>query len=244
MNKLFDLTGKVAVITGASGFLGRYFVEGLKLSGATVLGLDINPPADILDITDEKAINEWVNKTVKKYQHIDVLVNNAANQSTNFTSMENFPLSEWEQEIKVNLTGTFLMSRAVGLQMVKQNQGSIINLASIHGLQAPDFSVYESTKIKGSPLVYTVTKAGIIGMTKYLASYWGKYQVRVNALIPGGVENNQDKNFIQNYSKKVPLKRMAKPEDLIGAIIFLASDASTYITGLNLVVDGGLTSKA
>lgn len=238
MTKLFDLTGKVAVVTGASGFLGRHFVKALEQAGARVIGVDVKSPAEKLDITDEKAVEAWVEKQEK----IDILVNSAANQSTKFCPLEEFSLSEWEAEMKVNLTGTFLMSRAVGQQMAKQKSGSIINISSIYGVVGPNFSIYKGTAIKGTPLVYSVTKAGIIGMTKYLASYWGAKQVRVNAITPGGVYNQQDKKFVANYSQHVPLGRMAQPKDLLGALIYLASDASSYVTGQNLMVDGGWTA--
>ena len=206
-----------------------------------------------LDVTSTASLQAAKARILDKYGRIDVLVNNAAindmfenpllaGQQSMF---EHYPLEMWDRSWKVNVSGVFLCSQVLGGVMAEQGGGSIINIASTYGIVAPDQSIYrneagEQTFYK-SPS-YPVTKSAVIGFTKFLASYWGNRNVRVNTLSPGGVENQQDVFFKENYSRKTLLGRMAAPSDYKGAIVFLASDASGYMTGANLVVDGGWTA--
>jgi len=266
MNDLFSLKGKVAVVTGALGLLGRNHCTALSEAGAKVVVADTNEQkcsdfardylengmGSYLNVTNKDSITELTRNILKKYGQIDVLVNNAAindmfedpKVATEQSKFENYPLELWQKSLDVNLTGIFLCSQVIGAQMVKQGAGSIINIASTYGITAPDQSLYkdqEGNQTFYKPPAYSVTKGGVIMLTKFLASYWGHARVRVNTLSPGGVQNAQNDFFIENYSKKTPLGRMANPTDYKGAIVFLASDASAYMTGANLVVDGGWT---
>ncbi|HVU98581.1 MAG TPA: SDR family oxidoreductase [Puia sp.] len=205
-----------------------------------------------LDVTSVASLQSARARILDAFGRIDVLVNNAAindmfenpllaGQQSMF---ENYPLEMWDRSWKVNVSGVFLCSQVLGGVMAEQGTGSIINIASTYGVVAPDQSIYrneagEQTFYK-SP-AYPVTKSAVIGFTKFLAAYWGNKGVRVNALSPGGVENRQDEFFKNNYSRKTLLGRMAAPSDYKGAIVFLASDASAYMTGANLIVDGGWT---
>jgi NAD(P)-dependent dehydrogenase (short-subunit alcohol dehydrogenase family) len=265
--KLFSLENKIAVVTGGAGLLGKHFCKALSGAGANVVVCDINKDeperfADELrprsigvqaDITDADQIKNLKERILKEFGRIDILVNNAAindmfeNQSlaAELSMFENYPLDMWQKSLDVNITGMFLCSQILGSQMAKAGKGSIINIASTYGVVAPDQSIYK--KKDGSQsfyksAAYPVTKGAVISFTKFLASYWGNKGVRVNALSPGGVENNQEEYFISNYSAKTILGRMAKPSDYEGVIIFLASDASNYMTGANLIVDGGWTA--
>ncbi len=264
---LFSLNNKIAIVTGACGLLGKQHCFALAEAGAFVVVADVNEDickefsarlgdehfAVQLDVTSKESLNIAKQKIIQKYDKIDILVNNAAINdmfenpllAAEQSMFENYPLEMWDQSWKVNVSGVFLCSQVFGLAMAEQRGGSIINIASTYGMVAPDQNIYknkagEQTFFK-SP-AYPVTKAAVLGFTKFLAAYWGKKNIRVNALSPGGVENNQDAFFIQNYSAKTLLNRMALPEDYRGAIVYLASDASAYMTGANLVVDGGWTA--
>jgi NAD(P)-dependent dehydrogenase (short-subunit alcohol dehydrogenase family) len=266
MNELFSLKGKVAVVTGALGLIGRNHCMALSEAGASVVVADTNEQkcADFaheyledsmgvhLDVTRKDSIIELTKMVLQRFHKIDILVNNAAindmfedpKAATEQSKFENYPLELWQKSLDVNLTGVFLCSQIIGNQMVKQEKGSIINIASTYGMTAPDQSLYKDQDGNQSfykPPAYTVTKGGVIMFTKFLAAYWGDKGVRVNTLTPGGVENAQTDFFVENYSRKTPLGRMANQTDYQGAIVFLASDASSYMTGANLVVDGGWT---
>jgi len=266
MNDLFSLKGKVAVVTGALGLIGRNHCIALSDAGASVVVADTNEQKCIdfareylqysmgayLDVTSKESIVEMTQNVIQAHGQIDVLINNAAindmfedpKAATEQSKFENYPLELWQKSLDVNLTGVFLCSQVIGSQMVKQGKGSIINIASTYGIIAPDQSIYKDQEGNQSfykPPAYSVTKGGVIMLTKFLASYWGHAGIRVNTLSPGGVKNAQNDFFIENYSKKTPLGRMANSWDYKGAIVFLASDASAYMTGANLVVDGGWT---
>ena len=264
--EIFSLKNKTAVVTGATGLIGKEHCNALSEAGANVIVADIEGSkcsklAESLstesigievDVTNPDAIKELKNKVLTKFGHIDILVNNAAindmfedpKAAFEQSKFENYPLELWQKSVDVNLTGVFLCSQILGAEMAEQKSGSIINIASTYGITAPDQSLYtkkDGTQSFFKPPAYSATKGAVIMFTKYLAAYWGKAGVRVNALTPGGVENNQDEYFIEKYSSRTPLGRMGKPTDYKGALIFLASDASNYMTGANLVVDGGWT---
>lgn len=265
--ELFSLDDKVAIVTGACGLLGTQHCEALAAAGAKVVAADLDASASErvaarlgeghlglgVDVTNLASLQAARLRIMDVFGHIDVLVNNAAINDMfenpllagHQSMFENYPLEMWDKSWKVNVSGVFLCSQVLGGVMAEQGSGSIINIASTYGVVAPDQSIYrneagEQTFYK-SP-AYPVTKSAVIGFTKFLAAYWGNKRVRVNALSPGGVENRQDEFFKANYSRKTLLGRMAAPADYKGAIVFLASDASAYMTGANLIVDGGWTA--
>lgn len=263
---MFSLNNKTAVVTGALGLIGKEHCRALSEAGANVIVADTDADkcsqfaatlsagsfGDELDVTKPESIIKLRDKILSKFGHIDILVNNAAindmfenpKATSELSKFENYPLDLWQKSVDVNLTGVFLCSQILGSEMARQKSGSIINIASTYGLTAPDQKLYikhDGTQSFFKPPAYSATKGAVIMFTKYLAAYWGKDGVRVNTLTPGGVENNQDEFFIGKYSSRTPLGRMAQPSDYKGALVFLASDASSYMTGANLVVDGGWT---
>lgn len=264
--ELFDLTGRTAVVTGAAGLLGRRHCQALAGAGATVVAVDLDPAgcarvaeelggsalARAADVTDPASLRALADEVLDRTGRIDVLVNNAAlNDALEHASgdpdesrFENYPLERWRQSLEVNVTGVFLCSQVIGGEMARAGRGSIINLASTYAVVAPDQSLYRDPegrqRFYKSP-VYPATKGAVLAFTRYLAAYWGAAGVRVNALSPGGVENGQDDFFVREYARRTPLHRMAAPTDFMGALVFLASDASAYVTGANLLVDGGYT---
>jgi NAD(P)-dependent dehydrogenase (short-subunit alcohol dehydrogenase family) len=263
---IFSLEGKVAIVTGACGLIGKKHCEALANAGASVVVADINEAACIefanllgtkhlglgLNVVEEASLKSAKEKIVARYGKIDVLVNNAAindmfeNPSLALAQsmFEHYPLEMWKKSLEVNVTGVFLCSQVFGSVMAEAGSGSIINVASTYGITAPDQNLYKDEngvqKFYKSAS-YPTTKGAVISFTRFLAAYWGNKGVRVNTLSPGGVENNQDDFFVENYSKRTVLGRMAKNSDYQGAIVFLASDASAYMSGANLVVDGGWT---
>ena len=264
---LFSLQGKTAVVTGALGLIGRRHCEALAMAGANVVVADMDESGAIafaaslgsnhmgvaVDVTNKIALTNARDLITGRYKTIDILVNNAAindmfenpAMAKELSAFEHYPLEAFQKSIDVNITGVFLCSQILGAVMAEQGSGSIINIASTYGMVGPDQSIYrdecgEQTFFKSA--AYPVTKGAVINFTRFLAAYWGNKGVRVNTLSPGGVENNQNEFFITNYSAKTLLGRMAKSDDYQGALIFLASDASAYMTGANLVVDGGWTA--
>lgn len=268
----FDLTGRVAVVTGGAGLLGVEFCRTLAEAGAAVAVVDLNPTsangtADTLakngykslalptDITQPDSVNAMVEKTLAEFGRLDILVNSAA-LDPKFDpdaaakgiapgAFEDYPLGDWNAALNVNLTGMFLVTQACVKQMIEQGKkGSIINICSTYGLNGPDQRIYikEGKRVAFKPVYYTVTKAGVLGFTKYLAAYYAGTEIRVNALTPGGVFNNHEEYFVKNYSAKTILGRMANKDEMNGALLFLASDASSYMTGNNVIVDGGWTA--
>lgn len=239
------LNKKVVIVTGGSGLLGKEFVGFLKNQNAIVINADASEPICdnecycYCDITDSKSVDSMINYVLKKYGKIDGLVNNAYPRTKDWgTSFEKVEEESWRSNIDMQLNSYVFISRKVILQMKKQSFGSIVNLGSIYGFLGPDFTVYENTSM-GNSAEYSAIKGGIINITRYLASLYGRDNIRVNAVSPGGVFDNQNEIFVEQYSKKVPLGRMATPSDIAPAIAFLLSDHSNYITGHNLIIDGG-----
>lgn len=262
----FSLAGKVAIVTGAAGLLGRHHCRALVDAGATVVATDLlQARCDDLatelgdrvlpvaaDVTDPASVRALTDAVLARCGRVDVLVNNAAINdkveapaaALDASRFENYPLVQWQRSLDVNVTGPFLCCQAIGAAMARAGHGSIINLASTYALVAPDQSLYRDAagrqQFYKSP-VYPATKAAVLALTRFLAAYWGASGVRVNALSPGGVANGQDRDFVGEYARRTPLGRMAVPDDFTGALVFLASDASAYVNGANLVADGGYT---
>jgi len=269
-NETISVKNKVVVVTGAVGLLGTEYIDVLSKEGAKVVITDIDQAkceelakkmkekydADCLgismDVSNRKSIIKVLEKILDKYGKIDALINNAAlnNPSGNddffYTPFEKLRLGDWNRMLNINITGPFLCSQILGEQMAKQKKGVIINISSTYGIVAPDQRLYRHFT-KGDdrkfvkPITYSVSKGAIIMLTKYLAAYWADKNVRVNTLVPGGVFNNHGPMFVKDYSYRTPLGRMAKKTDYNGAIIYLISDSSSYMTGSCLIVDGGWT---
>jgi NAD(P)-dependent dehydrogenase (short-subunit alcohol dehydrogenase family) len=260
---LFNLAGRVAIITGAAGLLGEQHAVALSDFGAQVVLTDLNEDIiqarakAITDLTDLPALAvrcdvtnaaSWealVKQVVKEFGKIDILVNNAAftnqSRSANFAApFVDFPLQDWNQILEVNLTGSFLGCQEVGRQMLEQGKGSIVNMASLYGVVSPNHRMYPGTGIS-QPVAYSVSKAGVLALTRYLSTLWAEKGIRVNCITPGGVYNNHQELFYERFSHLNPMGRMAHKEEMRGALVYLASDASSHCTGHNLVVDGGWT---
>ncbi len=268
----FSLAGRVAVVTGAAGLLGRQHCRALADAGATVVATDRDEVgcesvaqalrADGLgavhaiasDITDLASLNRLRDQVLRLGDRVDVLVNNAAlndrfestEAAARFSRFESYPLASFREALDVNVTGTFLACQVLGGEMVRRQGGSIINVASTYGMVGPDQRVYrraDGTQAFWKSPAYPASKGAVLAFTRYLATYWADRRVRVNCLSPGGVaQSGQEDTFVANYAQRTPLGRMAQPTEMRGAVLFLASDASSYMTGANLVVDGGWTA--
>lgn len=256
MKGLFALRGKTAVVTGGAGLLGRALAEGLGRQEATVYVADVDErkaleaskrlrkkglkvQAILLDIRDEASIVRCLKEIIRSEGRMDIWVNNAYPRTSDWSlPLEKIPSVSWKENIDAHLNGYCLCCQKAAEIMRKQRSGSLINMASIYGSLGPDFTVYEGTSMT-MPAAYSAIKGGVVNFTRYLASYYGKYGVRVNSVSPGGVLDGQPRRFVRNYCLRTPLGRLAKPADVVGAVIYLASEASGYVTGQNLVVDGG-----
>ena len=257
----FSLKDKVVIITGGAGLIGKAYVEACAAYGAKVVLVDIDSRtsrkvvddvikktgnANVLyhncSIADEGDVKKLVGFVVKKFKRIDALVNNAYPKNKNYgEKFENVTYEDFCENLNLHLGGYYLMTHEISKIMIKQKSGVIVNVGSHYGTAAPRFEIYEGTKMT-MPIEYSAIKGGIINLTRYLASYLGKYNIRVNSLSPGGVYNNQPKSFVKKYEARVLLgKRMANIDDLKPVLVFLLSDASKYMTGQNIVVDGGWT---
>lgn len=242
------LEKKIIIITGGNGLLGSAIIEKLIEDGAFVINLDINHKTNEslsnieCDITNQESVDNSLNLIINKYDKIDGLVNNAYPRTQDWGyKFEDIKLDSWKKNIDWQLNSYFYMSQQVAMQMVKQKSGSIINIASIYGVIGPDFTVYDGTNMT-MPAGYAAIKGGLINLTRYMASYFGPHKVRVNTVSPGGIFDNQNISFVENYEKKVPLRRMGLPEDITPSVSFLLSNEAKYITGQNLIIDGGWTA--
>ncbi len=266
----FNLKGQVAVVTGGAGLLGKQFCQTLAQAGAAVVVADLNEGSTEkvaqgitveggqatgvgVDVTRPDSVNAMVEATLKTFGRLDVLVCSAAldpkveagTAVRGGSAFEDYPLDQWKAALDVNLTGLFLCAQAAARPMLAQDHGVMIFICSTYGLAGPDQRIYrkpgqESQTYK--PVYYSVTKAGVLGLTRYVATYYAGKNIRANALTPGGVYNNHDEVFTQNYSARTVMGRMAHLDEMNGALLFLASDASSYMTGSNVVVDGGWTA--
>lgn len=273
VHKLFELSGKIAVITGGVGLLGIKHAEALMEYGANCILLDINTSKlnevqEILnnqyeceamslccDITDKLQVQDMLDKVIKKYGKVDILINNAANnpkfehiegEISPLKRFESYPVEEWQKDLDVGLKGAFLCSQVVGSYMSEHGGGIIINIASDLGVIAPDQRIYKKEGMEENlqptkPVTYSVVKTGLIGLTKYIATYWADKNVRCNALVPGGVYTGQSDDFLKKLSNLIPMGRMADENEYKAAIVFLCSDASSYMTGSSLMIEGGRT---
>lgn len=267
----FDLTGRVAIITGGAGLLGRQHAEAIAEMGGIPVIVDIRDAAakDVAsgiadrhknralavaaDITDHASVTRLLEQVLATFGRVDILINNAANdpkvgdRNTAWSRLEVFPIDVWERDISVGLTGALICSQVIGTHMAEAGAGVILNIASDLALIGPDQRIYEQPgrapkEQPVKPVSYPVVKAGLVGLTRYLATYWSHRGVRVNAISPGGVEDNNDAQFVAKLTNLIPLGRMAKADEYKAAVVFLVSDASAYMTGANLVIDGGRTA--
>ena len=239
------LAGTVAVVTGASGRLGPVWIEALAGAGATVVGLDLREADGILaaDVTDREALDAALRRIEAEHGAPGVLVNNAGiDQPPDPAAGGAETLDAFRRTVDVNLAGTWNALQAFGPAMVAAGRGSIVNLGSLYATVAPEPRFYDHIPGFVKPAAYAASKAGVVQLTRYFARLWGPHGVRVNALSPGGVLGGQDPEFLAKYSARVPLGRMAETADLGGPLVFLASDASRYVTGHELRVDGGFTA--
>lgn len=266
---LFSLEGKTAVVTGGLGILGKRFCAGLAEFGANVAVIDLDATETeafageltkrygkkclgiACDVSSPGDVKAMVAGVKEAFGEIHILHNNAACKSADlnafFAPFEEYSPEEWRRIMSVNLDGMFLVARAVGAEMVRQQKGgSIVQTSSIYGMLAPDHRIYEGSLYLGrkinTPAVYAASKAAVIGLSKYLATYWADQKIRVNTLIPGGNESGQNDTFRKNYSARIPMGRMGQPDEMVAALIYLASEASSYVTGQSIVVDGGLSA--
>ncbi|MBI5855635.1 MAG: SDR family oxidoreductase [Nitrospirae bacterium] len=269
----FDLTDRVAVITGGAGLLGAHHADAIAEMGGRPVLVDIDGDqakaiADRVakrygvqavgfsaDISRAESVAVMVQRVIERFGHIDILINNAARNPsqqsldgrTGITSrLEHFSIADWHSDIAVGLTGAFLCSRHIGIEMARRGRGVILNIASDLGLIAPDQRIYRRPGLRDDqqpvkPVSYSVVKHGLIGLTRYLATYWAGQGVRANALSPGGVQTGQDEEFVTRLTNLIPLGRMAREDEYRAAVVFLVSDASSYMTGANIVIDGGRT---
>ena len=272
LKEIFDLTGRTAVITGGAGLLGVKHAEAIASAGGTPVLVDIAGDAAqerarqisaqygvtalglSCDITRPSDVQALLTRVLDETGRVDILINNAANNpkaeapaGENWSRLERFPLEQWQADVAVGLTGAFLCSQTFGTEMARRGKGVILNIASDLAIIAPDQRIYRQPGLPDDqqpvkPVTYSVVKTGLLGLTRYLSTYWADKGVRVNAISFGGVYNGQPDEFVQKLTGLIPFGRMADVDEYQGSIVFLCSDASSYMTGSNLVIDGGRTA--
>ncbi len=260
MSEIVDISGKRILLVGATGVLGRVYASALAKKGANLIIADkeqtdvlsfaqkIDALGVIVDVSSEKSVIDCINYCSEKLGGLDGVINNAAatteglmESGQSFAEFEEYPLEVWEKTVNINLTGTFLVAREAGrLMKSTSTSASLVNISSIYGVVGPDHRIYEGQSFKSFP-GYSASKSGVIGLTKWLATWWGG-TIRVNCVTPGGVFNDHNDQFVKAYSSRVPMERMADREELVGIVLYLLSDSSSYVTGQNFIIDGGLTA--
>lgn len=245
MNQLKD---KIIIVTGGNGLLGREIISKIIEAGAFCINIDINhETTDDLsltrcDITNQNSVDQCIKSIIEKYGKIDGLVNNAYPRTKDWGSkFEDIAFESWQKNVDWQLNSYFYFTQQVAKYMVDKEKGSIINIASVYGIVGPDFTVYEGTSMT-MPAAYSAIKGAIINFSRYLAAYLGPNNINVNTISPGGIFDNQNPIFVENYNKKVPMKRMGLPDDISPGVVFLLSDDASYITGQNIAIDGGWTA--
>ena len=249
MTDLFTLEGRVAIVTGGAGQLGTEIVSGLEQRGARVAVFDLAAGDFRVDVTDRAAIQQATTRVAEELGEPQILVNAAALDSPpdappeEVGPLESYPETSFDQVMEVNVKGTFLCCQVVGARMAEAGRGSIVNVSSVYGMLSPVQDIYDFRRAKGEtffkPVSYSVSKSALYNLTRYLATYWARSGVRVNTLTLAGVWNDQPQEFVDAYTSRMPLGRMADVREVVGPVVFLASDASSYVTGANLVADGG-----
>jgi NAD(P)-dependent dehydrogenase (short-subunit alcohol dehydrogenase family) len=242
------LKNKIIIVTGGNGLLGKEILKNISEEGGTPICADviINKQSHYdqiyCDISSEESIENLLNEVIKKYNKIDGLVNNAYPRTNDWhLDFEKIKLDSWKKNIDLQLNSNFVIIQKVTKYMKKNKSASIVNMSSVYGVIGPDFSIYEGTEMT-MPAAYSAIKGGLISFTRYLASYYGKDSININCISPGGILDDQPMKFVKNYTKKIPLQRMGHPSDISPAVVFLLSDESSYITGQNIIIDGGLTA--
>lgn len=244
---MINLKNKIIVVVGGCGMLGKEFVKQIRENDGTAINADINQKSDLnqftfeCDITNENSIKNLIENVIKKFGRIDGWINTAYPRTADWgDKIDNIDFDSFRKNVDMHMNGYFIASKLAIDAMLPNKKGSLINIASIYGVVGPDFSIYEGTEMT-TPVAYSAIKGGLINLGQYLASYYGKSGIRVNTISPGGIFDNQPESFLTNYNKKVPLKRMGTPEDIAPGVVYLLSDAANYVTGHNLIIDGGWT---
>lgn len=238
---------RIVIITGGSGLLGQEMIADIRRKGGIAINADLNVETNLdkgeikIDITDDESIQNGIDHILSRFKRIDGLVNNAYPRTSDWgQKFEDVQPDSWRKNIDMQLNSTFVFCQKVLKVMVSQKQGAIVNIASIYGVVGNDFTIYEEYG-GTSPAAYSAIKGGVINFSRYLASYYGQNGIRVNCVSPGGIFDNQHPSFINRYESKVPMKRLGRPDDIAPSVTFLLSDEAKYITGQNLIVDGGWT---
>ena len=250
--QIFSCKNKIAVVTGGGGLIGKEIAQALADFGAKVYVAEIEPQDEPktssninfvkLNTTSEDEVKRAFKQITEEEGKLDILVTCAYPRTKDWGAMvEDVPFESWNKNLSSQLGGTFICCKEATAYMKNTGGGSIINLASTYGVVAPDFSIYEGTKMT-MPVAYSAIKAGIIGLTRYFATYYAKDNIRANSISPGGILDEQPDSFVNRYSKKTPLGRMGKASEMVGGVVFLASESSSYVTGQNLLIDGGWTA--